>query len=310
MATHRVELLSKLLRSVEVECGTSDMALMVFRSIRDSILFLKASDNRCFYKEFEALVNNIHKTEPKYAILNYYTVKLLAEFESIKDKEEINYKEWAITKLEQIEQEMKNNTESIIDCSEEINLHKKTVLLHDHSHTVHQVLQRQKSMGRKFKVVIAEQESEKTQENIEVLSESGIPFQVVPDYMVSHIHESVDMVFFGALTLKDSMHFVMDPGAYGIISQFKTLNVPIYVFIKSTKFSYWKSQARGEIYFKKHKRSHCTKAIEYDRLKYSHDRVPIDLFHRIVTNEGVFSPDKIREVFDEHYKFYQKHGEI
>ena len=309
MSQPRVQLLSELLRSVEVECGTSDMARMVFHSLKEAILHLKAEENKEFYKEFKALVKNIHRTEPRYAILSYYTNKLLAAFDEIR-KSDIDYKAWAVEQLEKIEQEMDNNTNQIIRHSESINLHKKTILLHDHSHTVHGVLVNQKKLGRKFKVIIAEQETEKTEENIEVLHKSRIPFQVVPDYMISHIHESVDMVFFGALTMKDTMHFVMDPGAYGVISQFKSLKVPIYVFIKDTKFSYWKSKPRGGIYFKKHKRNHCSHAIEYDRIKYSHDRVPVDLFHRIVTNSGVFAPAKLKEIFQKNYKMYEKKGEI
>lgn len=310
MVNKKVQLLSQLLRTVEVDCGTSDMATMVFRSLKDSIEHLKTKDNLVFYKQFKTLVQNIHETEPKYAILNYYSTKLLSEFDSIKKDKTINYSQWAVEQMDLIEVEMNENRKAIIHHSEKINLNKKTVLLHDHSHTVHQVLCHQKSMGRKFKVIIAEQEYEKTHENIEVLHEAGIPFQVVPDYMISHIHESVDMVFFGALTLKDSMHFVMDPGAYGVISQFKSLGVPIYVFIKATKFSYWASKPRGEIYFKKHRRTHCNKPIEYDRLKYSHDRVPVELFHKIITNEGVFNPDKLKESFKKHYKKYRRSGEI
>ena len=286
------------------------MSRMVFRSLKDAIQHLNASDNKSFYKEFKALVKNIHQTEPKYAILNYYTTKLLDSFNTVKGEEDVDYKAWAMEKMEAISAEMAGNTTKIIEASEKINLNKKTVLLHDHSHTVHRVLLHQKKMGRKFKVIVAEQEYEKTHENIEVLHEAGIPFEVVPDYMVSHIHAQVDMVFFGALTLKDSMHFVMDPGAYGVISQFKSLKVPIYMFIKTTKFSYWKSKPRGEIYFKKHKREHCNKPIEYSRLKYSHDRVPLDLFHRVVTNEGVFSPVKLKELFEKNYKCYQKNGKI
>lgn len=310
MSEEKVRLLSSLLRSIEVDCGTSDMALMVFYSLQDAIGHLKTKDNKEFYNEFKNLVKAIHQTEPKYAIINYYTTDLLDKFSKIKDQEGVDYKKWAQEEVANIEKEMIHKTESIIHYSEKINLQNKTILLHDHSHTVHKVLCHQKKMGRQFKVIIAEQEYEKTHENIEILHEAGIPFQVVPDYMISHIHESVDMVFLGALTLKDSMHFVMDPGSYGVISQFKSLQVPIYVFIKTTKFSYWKSKPRGEIYFQKHTRKHLSKEIEYDRLKYSHDRVPLDLFYSIVTNEGIFSPKKLKELFEENYLRYKKHGRI
>jgi translation initiation factor 2B subunit (eIF-2B alpha/beta/delta family) len=120
--------------------------------------------------------------------------------------------------------------------------------------------------------------------------------------MLSHIHDQIDMVFFGALTLKDTMNFVMNPGALSIITEFHLEKIPIYMFMGTDKFSLWKSKKRGEIFIHKHKRTHIHKPIEYERIKYSHDRVPAKLFKKIVTNEGVLTPLKLKKVFNEAFK--------
>lgn len=306
----RIDLFSSLLRELEVDAGTSDMALLVFDALRDAIQSLGVKSNQEFYEAFRELVEIILKTEPKYAILNYYTLQLLEDFEALNKKEEIDYKQWAIDRVTSIHEEMKKRTESIIENADQLSFQGKTILLHDHSHTVHRVLQDQKKKGKVFKVVVAEQDPEKTHENIEVLHNAGIPFQVVPDYMLSHIHKNIDMVFYGALTLKDTMDFVMDPGTFGVISQFNTMNIPVYVFIKTTKFSYWKSKPRGEVYFKKHQRKHKNQPIEYERLKYSHDRVPAKLFEGIITNEGLFTPEQLEELYKRNYLQYDTSGAV
>ena len=295
---HRTDLLSELLRDLEVGVGTSDMALIVFDSLRHAVHALDVEDNEEFYQQLTSLVKSIHKVEPKYAILNYYASELLTDFEEAHNNGAVDFRHWAEKRVARIHEEMQEKTDKILEYSDKINFQGKTILLHDHSHTVHRVLQYQKKQKKKFRVIVAEQEHDKTQENIEVLHAAKIPFQVVPDYMLSHIHANVDMVFYGGLTLKDSMHFVMDPGSCAVISQFNTMKIPVYIFMKTTKFSLWKSKPRGEIYFKKNRRKHASKPIAYDRLKYSHDRVSVDLLHKIVTNKGIFTPPEVKKAFD------------
>ena len=175
----------------------------------------------------------------------------------------------------------------------------KTILIHDHSHTVQDVLVHFKRQGKNFRVVIAEQDFDKTHSNIEKMHNAGIPFEVVPSYMLSHVHGKIDMLFFGALTLKDTMHFVMDPGTHSIISEFSVLNIPIIMFLGSSKFSLWKSKKRSEIFIYRHKRMHVSQPIEYDRIKYSHDRVPAELFTKIVTNKGIYTSSSLEKAFEE-----------
>jgi translation initiation factor 2B subunit (eIF-2B alpha/beta/delta family) len=114
--------------------------------------------------------------------------------------------------------------------------------------------------------------------------------------------DNIDMVFFGALTLKDTMDFVMEPGTHGVASEFYAENVPMYMFIDTSKFSLWKSKQRGEIFIHKHTRTHCSKPIEYERIKYSHDRVPAKIFSKIVTNEGIFDADGVKDLFEKRLK--------
>lgn len=300
---------SKLLRDLEAEIGTRDLANMFLHALLDTIKFFQCKDPSEFCKQFKYLVEILSKTEPKFGILNYYMAKFAKAFTGEvcgKGYSEQKWKTLVLKHIQGVLDEAKGNKQAILQHAQEIDVEHKTILIHDHSHTVQDVLAHYKKLGKHFKVVIAEQELDKTQSNIERLYAAQIPFQVVPAYMLSHITDHVDMVFFGGLTLKDTMHFVMDPGTHGIISEFHVEHKPIYMFIDTTKFSLWKSKKRGEIFIHKHTRQHHEKPIEYERIKYSHDRVPAELFTKIVTNEGVFTPDGVKKLFEKKAKKYSR----
>jgi len=302
MQKHKTKILSELLREIESDIGTRDMAFLVFESLTSSIKGFKSKNSKDFCEQFSHLVDVVSTTEPKFGILNYNFTKLMIAFNQIIANKQYSEKKWkklAINEIKRILAKNKKMKKDLLVNSEKFNIEGKTILIHDHSHTVQDVLVHYKKMGRKFRVIIAEQDFEKTHSNIEKLHYYGIDFQVVPSYMLSHIHDQVDMAFFGALTLKDTMDFVMDPGTYGTISELKVDNVPIYIFIETNKFSFWKSAKRSEIFIHKHKRKHHSKPIEYDRIKYSHDRVPSKMFDKIITNKGVFTQDKLKKYFIE-----------
>ena len=306
----KIDLFSKILRDLEAEIGTRDVADLVLRALMNSVEYLQCKDMDGFCKQFEDLRLVLSQTEPKFGILNYHFSNLSKEFEGLGCgviASKMDMKKWkkkAVNKILEILKTARKQKFNLIDHSEKLNIEGKTILIHDHSHTVQDVLVHYRRTGKHFRVVIAEQDYVKSHGNIERMHSAGIPFQVVPSYMLSHVHQQIDMLFFGGLTLKDTMDFVMDPGTHSIISEFHAEKKPIFMFINTTKFSLWKSKKRGEIFIHKHLRTHHSKPIEYERIKYSHDRVPADLFEKIVTNEGVFTPIELKNLFVKKMKEY------
>ncbi len=285
---------------MESEIGTRDLAALVLKALKNSVKVLKTSGKESICTQFKNLAEVITSTEPKFGILNYHFEKLSSKLKDeicAKDLSDLEIKERLCTEIDKILNDWKKSRHGLIGNSDNIDVEGKTILIHDHSHTVQDVLVHYKNKGKKFKVVIAEQDFDKTHNNIERMHKAGIPFEVVPAYMLSHVHKEIDMLFFGALTLKDTMDFVMDPGTLGIISEFHVEHVPTYMFIDSAKFSLWKSQKRGDIFIRRDTRKHIGGHIEYERVKYSHDRVPADLFKKIVTEQGVYTPEALTQLF-------------
>ncbi len=294
----QIALFSRLFRELEAEIGTGDLAKLVVESLGSSIKSLKVDGAENFCKQFKDLVDIVSNTEPKFGILNYHFSKLKKEYASHLGEHGMKkWKKYAVKQVKKVVKQTKKRKKDLIAHSESLDVEGKTILIHDHSHTVQDVLVNYKKLGKNFRVVIAEQDFEKTYSNIERLHQAKIAFQVVPSYMLSHVHEQIDMLFFGGLTLKDTMDFVMDPGTHSVISEFNLDQTPVYMFIDTTKFSLWRSKKRGEIFIHKHKRAHHSLNLEFDRVKYSHDRVPTKLFKKIITNEGIFTPAAIKKFF-------------
>jgi translation initiation factor eIF-2B subunit alpha len=297
----KVDLFSKLFRELEAEIGTRDLARLVIAALDSSVKNLRIKNVGDFCKQFDCLVEILSNTEPKFGVLNFHFASMQQHFkESLchADCSEKKWKRYASREIVKIEKNAKRHKKELLNNAGKLDVEGKTILIHDHSHTVQDVLSHYKKMGKNFKVIIAEQNFEKTYSNIERMFEEDIPFRVVPSYMLSHMHSEIDMLFFGGLTLKDTMNFVMDPGTHSVISEFNLEHTPIYMFIDTSKFSLWKSKKRGEIFIHSHKRKHHSKDIEFNRVKYSHDRVPLSLFKKVITNEGVFSNGELKKLFE------------
>ena len=175
----------------------------------------------------------------------------------------------------------------------------KTVLIYDHSHSVQHALETLKTTGQDFNLLIAEQELGKTSDSITFAHELKIPYKVVPSYMLSYLDETVDMAFFGAVTLQHGGQFVMDPGCKSVISHLHFEKKPIYIFLTTSKFSLWTIQShQREIYVKSHMRKHYLTDIEFERIKFSHDRVDLKLIDYTVTEKGIFTPAELQKEYD------------
>ncbi len=175
----------------------------------------------------------------------------------------------------------------------------KEILIYDHSHSVQHALESLKKTGENFSVLIVEQDLEKTEDSIQFAHDLKIPYRVVPSYMLSYLDETIDMAFFGAVTLQDGGNFVMDPGSKSIISHLHLEKKPIYIFLTTSKFSLWKIENhQKEIYVKSYRtKHHHLKGVEFERLKFSHDRVNVKLVDYTVTEKGVFNPEKLLEEY-------------
>lgn len=294
-------ILSDLFRKTEADLGTHEFCILVLEALKNALLQYCIKADHDFVQQFMKIFDLVKGTSPRYAILIDSFYRFL-EYYEIEGKNQST--EELIKEIERIKISYKLETKKLIDIAQSIDIEGKNILIHDHSHSVQRTLEFFAQKHKKFQIIIAEQDMEKTEDNIVFFHKLGVPYKVVPSYMLSHIDETIDMVFAGGVTFQADHQFVMDPGSKSIISHFFLEKKPVYVFLTTSKFSLWPIAGRqSTIYSKQHRRKHhILQEIEFERLKFSHDRVPLNLISHVVTEKGIYEPKELVEMFDDMFK--------
>lgn len=315
------EQLSNIFRAIEEERGSIKLAEFVMESLETTLDVIKINDIDNLYQQFNQLFEAIRNTQPRISLVIYYFFDLWEELEknkpNIKSIEE--FKKVIIRTTKRIQEDSERDFKDIVKIGTELVNDNDVVLVHSHSLTVREVLATAARKGKKFRVVIAEQETDKTIAMVDFFTNAMIPFTVVPEYMLSHISENVTKVFFGATTLDQEQQFICDAGSYSVLAEFHAEEIPNYMFLSTKKFSLWQTSKKHETYKTTQNRIYSTtkKILNYERIKFSHDRVPAELFNSIVTEIGIMTPDQIKEVYLTRYekqeeirqKFFSKNDE-
>jgi len=304
MSTYR-EKISKLFRDIEAEVGITSMDDIVLTSLCRAIHDFKEKGEEDFLNQFYELFETVKNTQPRVAIVidHFYNLwNILSEAKKTKHPE--GHLFWERKILQGIRDFRKNirmEKKKMIKTGASQVKNNDVILIHSISTSVMESLFRAKRKGKKFKVIIAEQETEKTQIIIELLSNHKISFQVIPEYMLSHIESEITKVFLGAVTINSNLSVVGDSGMNAIASEFHLQKKPIYLFILTRKFSLWKSREAHHRYKITHTRTHGYKPISFERIKYSHDRVPLEFFAYIITEKGKISVHRVAELYEEKF---------
>ena len=315
------EQLSNIFRAIEEERGSIKLAEFVMESLETTLDAIKINDIDNLYRQFNQLFEAIRNTQPRISLVIYYFFDLWEELEknkpNIKSIEE--FKKVIIRTTKRIQEDSERDFKDIVKIGAELVNDNDVVLVHSHSLTVREVLATADRKGKKFRVIIAEQETDKTIAMVDFFTNAMIPFTVVPEYMLSHISENVTKVFFGATTLDQEQQFICDAGSYSVLAEFHAEEIPNYMFLSTKKFSLWQTSKKHETYKTTQNRIYSTtkKILNYERIKFSHDRVPAELFNSIVTEIGIMTPDKIKEIYLTRYekqeeirqKFFSKNDE-
>jgi translation initiation factor eIF-2B subunit alpha len=297
--------LSILFLDIEKEAGTSQLNYHVMKALEKAIHDFIEIDEEDFFTQFQELIESVKDTKPKIALIIdhfFHIWKHLCEAQKQPHPEGHLY--WERKIIDQIKcfrTQTKKYNQTIRDFGVREIINGDVILVHSNSRTVLNVLKKAVRVKKKFHVILAEQELEKTQVLIEQLSKAGVEFQVVPEYMLSHVMNVVTKVFLGGVTLNSRGFVVADAGTSPIVSDFHLHKTPLYLFISTKKFSLWKTAETDHASKIKTKKLHGYRNIYFERVKFSHDRIELDLFNYIVTEKGILTPDETRELYKKRY---------
>jgi translation initiation factor 2B subunit (eIF-2B alpha/beta/delta family) len=297
------EKVSDLFRSIENMVGTTDLNKMVMKALRRSIHDFREKDEEDFLKQFYELFETVKNTQPRIALVIDDFYQIWGALQKAKEEKHpeghLYWERKILSTIKCFQKSARDSRKKIIKKGSEQVKKNDVILIHGISRTVLDILVMARRSGKKFRVIVAEQETEKTQQLIEILTSSQIRFQVVPEYMLSHIEAEVTKVFLGAVTVNSQLNVVADAGTNAIVSEFHLRHTPVYLFFSIRKFSLWASRSSHHTYKVKHIRTHTGKAkpITFERIKFSHDRIPLRLYDVFVTESGKMNADKIEALY-------------
>lgn len=299
--------ISDLFRSLENMVGTTSLNNMVLKALCRSIHDFREKNSEDFLDQFYQLFETVKNTQPRIALIidDFYMIwKSLLDAKSVEHPEKHLYWEKCILKaIKESRKEALQERKKVIETGIKQIKKDDVILIHGISRTVLDILIKAKRKGKKFRVVIAEQETEKTQQLIEKLLKHHIRFQVVPEYMLSHIEGEITKLFLGAVTINSQLNVVADAGTNALVSEFHVQDKPIYLFCSTRKFSLWKSSDAHHTYKVKNVKTHNVEAkpITFERIKFSHDRIPLQLFHVFITEHGKMNAEQIEKLYNEKF---------
>lgn len=298
--------LGDIFRTIEADLGTTGLLNLVLEVIVKAAKDFRGKQVDGFLKQLRELFILIKNTRPRIGIVIYYLFEIWDEID--KRRKSITNMEELVVMLEDISNLLLKESESdicsLIENGVKCIKDNDSILIHSHSKTVLRIIEKAFKQKKKFRIILAEQEEEKTHDIINFLHMHGISFQVVPEFMLSHIENEVTKVFLGAITLNKNYNFVADSGTRAVVSEFHHEHIPLYNFLVTKKFSLWEDPVKHHTYkvVQKKIEKHSKNILEYEKIKFSHDRVPLDSFDYVVTEKGVFSPKEIEGLYEKMFK--------
>lgn len=165
--------LSALFRNIETDLGTHNFCILVLDAFLSAICQYKIKDKKELFKQFGEIFELIENVQPKYAILidSFYKIFNQAKDQSIDE---------IAAHIKEIKTYYEGELDLLVKVAKDIKVEKKTILIYDHSNSVQKVLKYLEAVGKKFTVILAEQDPVKTEDNIALLSSAGIPFLFFP----------------------------------------------------------------------------------------------------------------------------------
>jgi translation initiation factor 2B subunit (eIF-2B alpha/beta/delta family) len=291
---------SKMFRDIESSQGTRELCFLVWKS------FMQAIDQ---YKGNKAqLVNEIRKvvflsknTSPRISMLIFMFSKFLEDFFEVYEETDTlpETKKKMLGACQYVLAKRKRSVQKLLERNTDIIKEGDTILLHMYSGTIMNLLETVQKQGIDFDVIVAEQERKKTALIIRKLKNMSIDFQVIPEYLISHLEDNISLFLTGVVTINSHYHIIADAGSHSLISELFYHKIPIYACMTTDKMSLWKAKEHHHSF--KSKTAKTKHGVKYEKLVFSHDRYPISMITTFLTNKGALTPLEVKALYDRYF---------
>ncbi|MDR4499461.1 MAG: translation initiation factor eIF-2B [Candidatus Scalindua sp.] len=277
------EKLYRLFRENADVLGTNRITIVALQSFINAVKLLRCKDKHLL-SQYAELIKAIKNTQPRIIPL----IHLIEQFETeIKAFDDASYEEIKNQTIRILKQKMilyESITKEVIQVGRQYVRDNDIVITHSASTVVKRVLiEAKKELKRKFSVIILKQDFLKTKQMITWLTEAGIDYIVVPEYSLSLLLGKATKMFIGAVSVTHDKQAVAVVGTANVVSFCHINNIPVYLFVKSLKFSH-QSHSHQHIYLKEVDMEED--GYVYHLTTHSHDLIDLKLVDHLITENG------------------------
>ena len=283
--------IDKLFRDLSRVYSTSATSIIGLDSFKTAIEELVCND-RDLAAEIIKLSDTVKNTQPRMFPLDNLMLILDNEIKILTDKNQLN-KESIIILLETFKKRLKTDVQVLVEKGVQCIEDDDFIVIHSIEENIEHLIPEAKKRGKKFKILVLKQDIVTTGEILKILNDHQIEFEVIPEYDLVHYFDKITKLFLGTQALTNDHHIICDPGTSNIVSECHIHEIPIYLFLKTLKFSMHPASDQN-IMKNSYQDEHD--GIEYDFSIHSNDIINLKLINHIITEQGDIPLDQIPSI--------------
>ena len=280
--------IDKLFRDLSRVYSTSATSILGLESFQAAIEELVVND-KDLPLEITKLSDSIKNTQPRMFPLDNLMIMLDKEVKALSNKNQLT-RESEVKLLDTFKKRLKTDVDSLIDQGVKWIENNDFIVIHSIEENIEHLIPEAKKRGVNFKILVLKQDIVTTGEILKILTEHQIEFEVIPEYDLVHYLDKITKLFIGTQALTNDNYIICDPGTSNIVSECHIHEIPIYLFLKTLKFSHYPASDQN---IRKNKFQDEFDGIEYYFSIHSNDIIKMNLINHIITEKGEVSIDQI-----------------
>jgi len=283
--------IDKLFRDLIRVYSTSETSIIGLDSFQTAIEELICNDKNLAL-EITKLSDAIKNTQPRMFPLDNLMLILDKEIELLTNKNQLT-KESLIKLLEKFKKRLESDVESLVEKGVKWIEDGDFIVIHSIEENIEHLIPAAKKRGVNFKILVLKQDIVTTGKILKILNKHQIEFEVIPEFDLVHYFDKITKLFIGTQALTNDNHLICDPGTSNIVSECHIHDIPIFLFLKTLKFSHYPASDQN---IRKNSYQDEHDGIEYNFSIHSNDIIKLKLISHIITEKGDVSLDKIPSI--------------
>ena len=281
--------INKLFRDLSRVYSTSATSLIGLESACSAIEEL-ICDDADLGMEITKLSDTIKETQPRMFPLDNLMLILDNKIQSLNN----NFsREYFVKILDEFKTRLASDLDELVAQGINTIQDNDFIVIHSIEENIEHLIPEAKTRGLNFKILVLKQDIATTGEILNILNNSQIDFEVIPEYDLVHYFDKITKLFIGTQSLTNDNHIICDPGTSNIVSECHIHQIPIYLFLKTLKFSNYSAKDQN---IKKHRFQDTYNDIEYNYSIHSNDIIKLSLISHIITEKGEVALDQISSI--------------